>query len=162
MSGYEGPHRGGHTLHLRAAFLCRTPQVGNSPPFYILLVSLCEIPCSLETISDFLQSRKFRKKKNKNPLFQVGMKSAFKISKEFGNILLQQILILGPFQCTNGHARLWWLRTEPLQCALSHQDPGNFSNQKQEFNRLGRAREMSRCILCICHTFISCVLPKMY
>lgn len=43
--------------------------------FCILLASLCNIPCSLETISDFLQTRKFIRKIRKI----LYLKSAFQI-----------------------------------------------------------------------------------
>lgn len=50
-------------------------QKSGTSLFCILLASLCNIPCSLETISDFLQTRKFIRKIRKI----LYLKSAFQI-----------------------------------------------------------------------------------
>lgn len=160
LRGCEGPYQGGHTLHLGAAFLCRMPQVGDSPVLHPTCLTLQNPTFTGSNLG--LPAKQELKKKKIKSCFKLQWSQLSKFPKNLVTFLfLQQILILGMFQCADGHTRLGWLRrTGLLRCALSHQEPGSFSNQKQQFHRLGRAREILE--LPELGTFSCCVSSKMY
>lgn len=102
LRGCEGPYQGGHTLHLGAAFLCRMPQVGDSPVLHPTCLTL-QNPTFTGSNLGLPAKQELKKKKINKIVFQAAMKSAFKISKEFGDIPLS------PANFDSWHVSVcWW------------------------------------------------------